>query len=394
MGKQTPTPPPAPNPNQVAAAQTGSNVSTAIANSILGNANERTPWGSVEYRQIGSHQVPGGSTTSFSGGSSGNPQLDAKMGGVFGVTSEPSSYTVPQFERVTTLSPMQDRLNNYNEKLSEEMLNIARAQTARVGNTLSQPVTTNGLPERGQFGPTDYSEDRRRVEDALYSRLNPQLDRDRSSLENNLINQGLVRGSEPFTRAMDESNRQANEARMQVISQGGNEQTRLANLTMQRGQAQDVQRERALQEMLAMRNQPLNEVSALRAGNQVQMPQFSPYQGGQVAATPVGNYMYNSAAMQQNQYQQEQQNQNAMMGGLFGLGGTLGSAAMRWSDRRLKTDIKDTGTTLNSGLKVYTYRYLWEPTERVGVMADEVMHVRPEAVSNIGGYLAVDYGRL
>jgi hypothetical protein len=327
MGKQAPSPPPTPNPNAVAAAQTGSNVQTAIANTLLGNANERTPWGEVSYRQIGSTQIPGGGSTSFSsGGSTGDPRMDAlnakngSMGGVFGISSEPASYTIPQFERQVTLSPMQDRLKDYNEKLSEEMLNLARGQTSRLQNTLNQPLTTEGLPQGGNLGPTDYSEDRRRVEDAIYSRLNPQLERDRSSLENTLVNQGLARGSQPFIREMDQFGRQANDARMQAVIAGGNEQSRMFDINRQAAAFHDTQRERSLQERMALRNQPINEISALRAGNQVTAPQFSPYQGGNVAQTPVGNYMYNSAALQNQQYQQQQQQQNAMMGGLFGLG--------------------------------------------------------------------------
>lgn len=47
--KDSPSPPPAPNPQQTAAAQTQSNVQTAIANAALNRVNQQTPWGSITY---------------------------------------------------------------------------------------------------------------------------------------------------------------------------------------------------------------------------------------------------------------------------------------------------------------------------------------------------------
>ena len=63
------------------------------------------------------------------------------------------------------------------------------------------------------------------------------------------------------------------------------------------------------------------------------------------------------------------------------------------SDRRLKDDIRLVGRTFD-GLNVYTFRYKNDPVVRMGVMAQEVLPVHPEAVSERDGYLAVDYGRI
>jgi hypothetical protein len=59
------------------------------------------------------------------------------------------------------------------------------------------------------------------------------------------------------------------------------------------------------------------------------------------------------------------------------------------SDRRLKDDIRLVGRTFD-GLNVYTFRYKNDPIVRMGVMAQEVLPVHPEAVSERDGYLAVD----
>ena len=54
MGKpSSPTPP---NPYQTASAQTGTNVATSVANAYLGNVNQQTPTGSLNYNPTGNYQ--------------------------------------------------------------------------------------------------------------------------------------------------------------------------------------------------------------------------------------------------------------------------------------------------------------------------------------------------
>ena len=63
------------------------------------------------------------------------------------------------------------------------------------------------------------------------------------------------------------------------------------------------------------------------------------------------------------------------------------------SDVRLKRDITQVGDA--NGLGLYRYRYLWSDTAYVGVMAQEVAAVVPEAIrAGADGYLRVDYSRL
>jgi hypothetical protein len=49
--------------------------------------------------------------------------------------------------------------------------------------------------------------------------------------------------------------------------------------------------------------------------------------------------------------------------------------------------------TLDNGLPVYTYRYLGNPQIEMGLMAQDVELVNPEAVEEISGFKAVHYGR-
>ena len=64
------------------------------------------------------------------------------------------------------------------------------------------------------------------------------------------------------------------------------------------------------------------------------------------------------------------------------------------SDLRLKTDIMRIGTA-GHGLPLYTFRYIGETDIYEGVMAQDVLHVMPSAVSVAeDGYYRVDYEQL
>jgi hypothetical protein len=71
-----------------------------------------------------------------------------------------------------------------------------------------------------------------------------------------------------------------------------------------------------------------------------------------------------------------------------------GGGGARRSDMRLKHDIARIGT-LDNGIGLYRFVYNGEITAYVGVMAQEVEALRPDAVTRgRDGYLRVDYGKL
>ena len=71
-----------------------------------------------------------------------------------------------------------------------------------------------------------------------------------------------------------------------------------------------------------------------------------------------------------------------------------GSGILAPSDQRLKSGIARVGT-LASGLGLYRFNYLWSQTEYVGVIAQEVLDIMPEAVvTGADGFLRVDYQKL
>lgn len=80
--------------------------------------------------------------------------------------------------------------------------------------------------------------------------------------------------------------------------------------------------------------------------------------------------------------------------GLLGILGGVAPLFSLFSDRRLKENIRQVGIT-DGGLPVYTFRYKGEPQTHMGVMAQDVEQVNPDAVSvHESGYKMVDYAQV
>ena len=83
-----------------------------------------------------------------------------------------------------------------------------------------------------------------------------------------------------------------------------------------------------------------------------------------------------------------------MLSGGMGLLGTLGGAAIL-SDRRLKRNIHYVGKS--NGHNIYEFEYIQDNKRQkhIGVMADEVIKIKPEAVVTMpDGYMAVNYAMI
>jgi hypothetical protein len=88
-------------------------------------------------------------------------------------------------------------------------------------------------------------------------------------------------------------------------------------------------RQQGLAEQMALRAQPINEITALLGGSQVQMPQFQGYQGTQVAAAPLFAAQQAAGNFAQQNYGNQVGAYNAQMGLLSGLAGAAGMALGR-----------------------------------------------------------------
>lgn len=284
-------PPPAPDPYRVSSAEGQSNIQTGMANSILGNPNTYGPQGSTTYSQSGQVEtitLPDGSTTQ-----------------------------VPRYNQTTTLSPEQQELYNLNTQTQRNIGQIGVEQSGRIGELLGKPVDYSDL----KLDPNSFSADRQRVEQAMYERMAPQFNQELEADRNRRVNMGHIEGSEAWRSAEDAFNRRINDARLGITAAGLGEQQGMY------GMARDA----AGYEMARRTQQqkfPIDMISALMSGSQVSMPNVPGYNAPTVAGSNIGANTYNSAALQNQQYQAEQAKQGAMWGGLAGLAGTGVSAAM------------------------------------------------------------------
>lgn len=312
-----------PDPVATAQAQAGMNRDTAITQAGLNATNQVTPDGSLTYTQDG--------TTSF-------------------VDSSGKTVTTPRWTATTTLSPQQQAIKAQTDAASLNLGTLANQQSSAIKDQLSKPF---------QFSNDDASN---WSYDLASQRILPQQQKNQDALRTQLISSGV----RPGTAAWD------------------SEMSRLTNAnTDQLNQLALTGRQQAYQEQLSQYNNPINTISALMSGSQVQNPSFV-----NTPQSQVGGVDY--TGLVNSNYQAKVQSQNAMMGGLFG----LGAAGLKlFSDRRLKKDIIPAGS--KNGLPWYGFRYVWEDAIsplRYGFMADEVAEIMPDAVSvHPSGYAQVDY---
>lgn len=87
-------------------------------------------------------------------------------------------------------------------------------------------------------------------------------------------------------------------------------------------------------------------------------------------------------------------NTSSFLGGGLGIAGLGLQGASMFSDERLKEDIKPVGH-LADGQNVYSYRYKGSPTTQIGLLAQEVEQVHPEAVhvDPATGFKKVNYAK-
>jgi hypothetical protein len=405
----TPDPP---NPQATAAAQTATNVSTAVANANLNNVNQVTPQGSLSYNQTGGYTDPTSgqwipqftATQTFTPtgqatfdqsqqaqlqlASTGNEQAQ-RLRQQFGTTFDPTS-GAPAYGDVGSLTGAPQAQTTFGGGGAGPMTGFASndpTSTSFAGAPSIQQTYEHG---------SDFSADRQRVEDSLMGRLSPSLQQERNKYEQQLSDQGILYGSPAYDNAMRNYSMQANDARLGVINQAGQEQQRLSDMAQaagefynkgqqqayeqakgrgefantaaeqqyeqafgrgqfynagqqqdfsqqaqrgtfaQAGQAQNFQqaqsafnaanaaRQQYLSEQFALRNQPVNEISALLSGSQVQSPNFLNTGNTTIPTTDVAGLINRNFDQQMAASNQQAATANNIIGGLFGFAGGLG----------------------------------------------------------------------
>ena len=240
---------------------------------------------------------------------------------------------------------------------------------------------------------------RKRVEAAVMSRLNPQYDRQKDKMRNQLATQGLEVGAPGYTSEMERLDRGYNDALQSAVLTGGQEESRQVGLNsglqqqaynqgMGNAQFDNNIRQQMLAEMLMQRQLPLNELNSLRTGTQTP-PMQNP--NGYYTNNANGSPLFDAAVAQGNANSAAAGNNAGIFSSIAGLGG---AAMNMFSDIRLKKNLKKLGSLAN-GLGWYSWDWKNGTGSSVGVIAQEVQGLMPSAVSVAdNGYMMVDYGQI
>jgi hypothetical protein len=338
-----PSAPAAPDYRAAAQETASGNLDAARAATAANRVNQVTPYGNLDYSISG--QDP---------------------------------YGNPTWTATTSLSDVGAQLLNNQNATSLGLGSTINAALGRTQQTMGQEFNPS-LPSTGINPGQSY-------QDAYMQRLAPQIAQNRESLQAQLANQGVAPGTQAYENAMRIAAQKENDLLLGATTQG-------FGVGSQANQ-------QAFGQELTKYQLPLNTLSALRTGAQVQNPTF--VNSAQQATTGGADILgasqmgYNAQMGNFNAQQAAQQGLNA---GLMGLGGTLGAAAIM-SDIRTKEHIKVIGL-LPNGLPVYEYEYKSEWKDEaghgkfIGVMAQEVELVQPQAViTRPDGYKMVNYGAL
>lgn len=336
MGKKAPAPPPPPDPVATARAQSEFNVQAAEKNAELNRVNQVTPQGTLSWRQRGPSNWDEAAYMAANPDVAGSGMSGLQHYTMYGQREGRTGGVNPDFqpggwEQTVSYSPEQQRLYDLATQAQTTYGEAANAQLGQVRDRLSTPFSFNApaMSFRPDFtGIGDPNQSRDAAQAAVLSRVNPDLERERASLESRLAAQGITMGSEAWNRGMQDWSRMANDARMQAVLAGGQEQSRIFGLGMGQSQMNNAARQQSLAEQLALRSQPINEAAALLSGQQVMQPQFANVPQVMVAAPDYqGAVAQNFAGQQANWNTQAQMigQQNAATAQMIG---QLGGAAI------------------------------------------------------------------
>jgi hypothetical protein len=335
-----PSAPAAPDYRAAAQETAAGNLDAARAATAANRVNQVTPYGNLDYTISG--QDP---------------------------------YGNPTWTATTSLSDVGQQLLNNQNAASLGLGGTINAALGRVQSTMGQEFNPN-LPSTGFNPGQSYQE-------AYMQRLAPQIEQNREAMQARLANQGIAPGTQAYDNAMRQQAQRENDLLLGATTQGF-------------GVGSQANQQAFNQEMTKY-NMPLNTLSALRSGSQVQNPSFV---NSAQQATTGGADILGAAQMgynaQMGDFNAKQAAQQSFNQGLMGLAG----AGIMASDIRMKENIIPMGS-LPNGLPFYQFEYKPEfkdiagHGQFVGVMAQDVEMVRPEAVlTTSDGYKMVNYGVL
>jgi hypothetical protein len=210
------------------------------------------------------------------------------------------SYGNPTWTATTSLSDIGQQLLNNQNQASLGLGGTINAALGRTQEMMGEGFNPN-LPQVGINAGEQY-------QDAYMRRLAPQIEQGREALDVKLANQGIPVGSEAYRRAQMAQSQRENDLLLGATTQG-------FGTGLQANQ-------QAYNQAMTNYNMPLNTLSALRSGSQVQNPSF--VNSAQQATTSGADILgatqmgYNA---QMGDFNAKQAAQQSLNSGLMGLGG-------------------------------------------------------------------------
>jgi hypothetical protein len=282
----------------------------------------------MDYSGAAGQQGKANNQTAFFNTTLSNPNINNPLGSRnVSYSYDPQSGTYQPTVN-DTLNPIGQKTLEAQQGTDLAMANYANAQTGALPNQPFQntapdvqtSLDTSGIAKMPiNAGMTG--------QQAIMSRLQPQLDTQRQQLQTQMANQGIAPGTEAWNNAMREQNQRENDLMTSAVTQGLN----LDMSANQQGYSQalnsgnfaNTASGEALSRAAGLYGLPLNYLNASRQGSQVQLPQFQGFSGSSSAAPP-----YMDAAKLQSEQNIAASNaktaqNNALMKGLFDLGSTF-----------------------------------------------------------------------
>lgn len=289
MSKGSSDVPAVPDPRITAQTQSGANVNTAAAQAALNSTNQITPYGSTTFDTTGTYTTPDGQV-------------------------------VPRYTQTTALNPLAQSILTGQQQTAANLIPGAERLSTAASTAFTNPLDFN-TPQSGilNSSPQQISD---RAADATYAKqkgfLDPQWDQTKQQLEDQLSRQGIPVGSAAYGNALkqfDSSKTQAYDAAQTgAIANGTSAASNLFNMALA-GQQQNIG-----QQQLGQTNQ-LDILSKI-FGASPSSPQQPINQPGSipVANTDVIGATNSANAANMAKYTAGVGQQNALFGGLAGLG--------------------------------------------------------------------------
>lgn len=229
MSKSTPQAPPAPDPSLFTQQQTGANLNAEIAQRLMNDTNQYSPFGSTTYQQTGTQNVGG--------------------------------FEIPTYSQTTTFNPTVQSIISGTENVGASLVPTGQALANEIGSSATKPLNFSGVNQDYlNTGPQLLDQN---ASNAVYQQqksfLDPQWQQSQKDLEDQLSRQGIPIGSDAYNSAISNFQNQKTQAYQSAqdsaIAQGAQNAGQLFNQALA-GQQQNISQQQLAQmspiELLSM----------------------------------------------------------------------------------------------------------------------------------------------